>query len=394
MGNSLDIVLKTVERCNLNCSYCYFFNGVDQSFKIRPKFIKKSTIDQLGLFIKNALNNKKLNIQQLSIVLHGGEPTMQPKEDFIYTIEKIKSNAGDVPILFSIQTNATLITESWIKLFNKYNIRVGVSIDGPPEYNDKYRLDHYGNQSSSLVEKGVKLLMKHLDSSIGCLTVINPEFDSKNIYQYLISLGFKSLDFLLPDNNYKIPPNNKINTYSSYIINLFDTWVSDDNPEISIRKLKSIMLQLIGQKPLVYGFGKDISRKIPIIAIRSDGTISPTDELMSTDPDSVTKIDANIFSSNIEEVLQAKIFQELYEANVAVPTKCANCCWYNACGGGNIVSRFSEEKRFNNHSIYCDSLQEVYAHIAAYMIKNGVPRQIIEDTLFKNKHGYNNGLYV
>lgn len=356
MSDSLDFVLKTVERCNLNCSYCYFFNGEDKSFKMKPKFIKRNTVDQLAMFIRNALDSKNFDIQEVSVVLHGGEPTMQPKDDFVYTIEKLKSSVGNTPISFSIQTNATLITDSWIKLFNKYGIRVGVSIDGPPEYHNKYRVDHYGNESSFAVEKGIKLLSSKLDSPIGCLTVINQEFNSKKIYKYLTGLGFESLYFLLPDNNYKIPPSGTIKGYSRYIIDLFDEWVLEDNPKISIRKLKSIMLQLVGKKPLIYGFGKDTSRRIPILAIRSDGTISPTDELMSTDPDSVTKLEANVAFSRLEDVIDAAIFDELYKANSIIPKRCKNYCWYNACGGGNMVSRFSKEKRFDNHSIYCEAL--------------------------------------
>lgn len=107
MSDSLDFVLKTVERCNLNCSYCYFFNGEDKSFKMRPKFIKRNTVDQLAMFIRNALDSKNFDIREVSIVLHGGEPTMQPKDDFVYTIEKLKASVGNIPILFSIQTNAT-----------------------------------------------------------------------------------------------------------------------------------------------------------------------------------------------------------------------------------------------------------------------------------------------
>jgi uncharacterized protein len=222
-----------------------------------------------------------------------------------------------------------------------------------------------------------------LESPIGCLTVINPEFDSKKIYKYLTDLGFKSLDFLFPDNNYKLLPKYEISSYAKYLIDLFDVWVHENNSAISIRKLKSIMLQLIGKKPLIYGFGINTKKRIPILAVRSDGTIFPTDELMSTDY-SVTQINKNVFTSTIEEVINAKVFEEIHQANLIPPERCLKCCWYNACGGGNIVSRFSEEKRFNNHSVYCEALKEIYAHIAAYMIKSGVPRKTITDNLFKS----------
>jgi uncharacterized protein len=143
--SSLNIVLKTVERCNLNCSYCYFFNGLDQTYLKRPKFIKKETIDYLAKFLKEGSDS--LEIKKIDIILHGGEPLMQPKEDFIYLIEKLKSALSDLDLSFVVQTNGTLITKKWIELLNKYKVGVGVSIDGPPEYHDKYRIDRNKNPS-------------------------------------------------------------------------------------------------------------------------------------------------------------------------------------------------------------------------------------------------------
>ena len=87
MGKSLTVIVKTVERCNLNCSYCYFFNGLDKSYKKRPKFISKLTIDNLIMFLDNAI--KIHGVDDLVIGLHGGEPLMQPKSDFIYFVENI-----------------------------------------------------------------------------------------------------------------------------------------------------------------------------------------------------------------------------------------------------------------------------------------------------------------
>jgi hypothetical protein len=84
---------------------------------------------------------------------------------------------------------------------------------------------------------------------------------------------------------------------------VFNEWVKDDNIEISIRKFKSIMLQLLGKKSLIYGFGTPSTNNIPLLAIRSDGSISPTDELMSTDPETVTLTNKTVFNSTLEEVI-------------------------------------------------------------------------------------------
>jgi uncharacterized protein len=159
--------------------------------------------------------------------------------------------------------------------------------------------------------------------------------------------------------------------------------MKDNNVEISIRKLKSIMLQLLGKSSLVYGFGKSRNENnIPIIAIRSDGDVSPSDELISTDPKSVIFINKNVRNSTLKEILSEEIFQELEQAMKIIPEKCSKCCWYNACGSGSLVTRFSKENRFNNHSIYCDALQEILAHISSYLIRQGVPKEQITNNLF------------
>ena len=125
-------------------------------------------------------------------------------------------------------------------LLNKYKVHVGVSIDGTKEHNDKYRVDNYGNGSYDAVVKGIKLLQENLFSKPGCLTVVNPEFDSRLIYRHLIDLGFRSLDFLLPDNSYVKPPPYPIEQYTEYFINLFNEWAKVDNIECRIRKFNSM----------------------------------------------------------------------------------------------------------------------------------------------------------
>ncbi|WP_371222740.1 hypothetical protein ACA351_02405 [Orientia tsutsugamushi] len=231
--------------------------------------------------------------------------------------------------------------------------------------------------------KGIRLLQEGLTRKPGCLTVINPEFDGRKIYRHLVDLGFKNIDFLLPDNNYANPPAYKITKYKKFLIEVFDEWTKDNNQEISVRKLKSIILQLLGRKPLIYGFGNgNTTDNIPLLAIRSDGEICPTDELMSTEQDVINLGNKNVCNSMLNEVINHEIFKEIALANQIIPDKCSRCCWYKACGAGNLLGRFSKENRFNNHSIYCEAFQELYAHITSYLINSGIAPQVITNNLF------------
>jgi uncharacterized protein len=376
---SLNIVLKTVERCNLNCSYCYFFNSLDQSYVGRPKFISISTIEHIVNFIRVGIDD--LGLEEVTISLHGGEPLMQPKHEFRSMLESFNSLSSLVKIDYVTQTNATLVNQNWIDLLNEYNVGVGVSIDGPQDCHDKYRLDHYGRGSYDSVLRGIELLMKGLNDTPGSLTVINPEFSGREIYKHIVGLGFKRLDFLLPDMNHNLQPSFSITSYSNYLISIFDEWVLDNNPEIHVRKLKSMIRQLLGRKSLTYASGIMSDDHIPLISIRSDGAICSTDELVSTDPNTVLFTGKYVADTSLKEVIDSGNFREIAIAQKTAPQKCMSCKWYMACGAGNLVHRFSDDQRFNNHSIYCEALQDIYTHLYQHLVVSGVPEDGIKNYL-------------
>ena len=58
---SIQLILKLSERCNLNCSYCYYFNGLDQSFKSKPKYLKEDVLAQTIVFLKEAISDFKVD---------------------------------------------------------------------------------------------------------------------------------------------------------------------------------------------------------------------------------------------------------------------------------------------------------------------------------------------
>jgi uncharacterized protein len=87
---SLSLVLKITERCNLNCSYCYYFNGLDQSYKDKPAVMSKNTLAKVIDFLLQGI--KELEVDSLSIILHGGEPLLIPKLYFDYICEQLISN--------------------------------------------------------------------------------------------------------------------------------------------------------------------------------------------------------------------------------------------------------------------------------------------------------------
>ncbi len=47
----VEVVLKLAAVCNLDCDYCYFFHGGDNSFEEHPNFISAKTVHEVTAFL-------------------------------------------------------------------------------------------------------------------------------------------------------------------------------------------------------------------------------------------------------------------------------------------------------------------------------------------------------
>ncbi|MDY6854577.1 MAG: radical SAM protein [Thermodesulfobacteriota bacterium] len=130
------LILLLTDWCNLNCAYCY--RGI-------PPDAKDMSIDLLETSLMQLVPLKTPCHVQLS----GGEPTIVPDliEKASKTLQKKRPHAT-----LGIQTNGTMLDRSLARLFAKYRIQVGVSLDGPLNIQERLR----GNASSTV--KGLKLL--------------------------------------------------------------------------------------------------------------------------------------------------------------------------------------------------------------------------------------------
>ncbi|MDR2539555.1 MAG: radical SAM protein [Chlamydiales bacterium] len=380
------VILKTVERCNLNCTYCYFFNGGDLSFKKHPPFISEKTISELTDFLIKGI--KDYEIDRISIIFHGGEPTLQPIRQFESMCQYFRNEFSQyaVDLELGIQTNGTLINDRWIDVFSKYRVSVGVSLDGPKQYNDVYRIDHKGNGSYDLVEKGIRLLHKAVSegkiSQIGALCVINVENDPKTIYRHFVdNLNLKRMDFLLPDFTHDDFKGNA-ESYGDYLCQVFEEWVNDNNPEITVRILESIMRILVGRNSTLTSVGPDSeSTDLYAFTVSSNGELSPDDTLRGADCGNLMQI-SRVSDTYLKDFMQFSIFHELKKSKEILPQQCTNCCWQKICRGGSYIHRYSKKTRFNNPSIMCEGLRMIYTKIASFLLESGYPRDALERTLF------------
>ncbi|MDE1812249.1 MAG: radical SAM protein [Thaumarchaeota archaeon] len=382
ISNKLEVILKVAERCNINCSYCYFFNGGDDTFKKRPTFIANSTIEAITRFLEDGIRDLKL--EKTIIIFHGGEPLINDKKYFDNICTYFRDHLErDTDLTLCLQTNAMLIDDDWIDIFARHKIRVGVSLDGPQEYHDKSRIDFQNQGTYDRTIKGIEFLKQaHMMGKIdelGILCVIDPAHSAKRIYRHFVdTLNIKAMDFLLPDlthDKFHEDPN----AYGTYLCELFDEWVRDDDPNIHVRVLNSVLSLILGGSSMVDGYGMELT---PAITIESDGNIGP-DDLLRNCGSSLMPLGMNVINTQLSEFFNSHPMQQLNDAHIDLHESCKECCWLKVCGGGLMVNRFKQINEFKNPSIFCNGLKMFYAHASAYLIEKGFPVEHLEKILLE-----------
>ncbi|MFY0256418.1 radical SAM protein [Chitinophaga sp. 30R24] len=359
------LVIKVASRCNLNCTYCYMYNMGDLSFKGQPKFMSDDTVDALLEKVKQHSDLHKL--KYFDFVFHGGEPLLSDRKFFENFIIKAKKLLlPDTTPYFSLQTNAVLADEEWSLFFSKNEISIGVSLDGPKEANDKYRIDHAGNGSFDKIIVGLRKLLKH--NQVGVLSVMNPEVKPSDLYSLLKKERPSSFEVLFPESNYDKPPFNNIHylddgetIYGNWLIELYQLW-RDDNKDS--RPYINIFNQIIR---LILGYKEKGSESLgtrdnDVLVIESDGSIEPADTLKICG-DSFTKVGLNVNKNLLDEAFKTELASLYYKSHTALCSKCQNCDINQVCGGGMLAHRYSRENDFQNPSIYCKDLMKLITFI-------------------------------
>lgn len=143
--------------CNLDCEYCFFLSK-DQlypgsGFRMEPR-VHEAYLSQLLAAHQD--------VDEVVVAFQGGEPTLMGLDFFRRTLElEEKLRRPGQRILNTMQTNATLLDDEWAAFLRDHEFLVGVSIDGPREMHDAYRVDKGGKPTFDRVLRGIDVLRRH-----------------------------------------------------------------------------------------------------------------------------------------------------------------------------------------------------------------------------------------
>jgi len=242
--------------CNLACAYCYFLDK--EALYPGSKFCMSDEV--LENYIRQLITAHRS--PQVTVAWQGGEPTLMGIDFYRRAIElQEKYRKPGMNFENTMQTNGTLLDDEWCQFFKENNFLIGISIDGPRELHNIYRVDKKGEGSFDRVMRGLRLLQKH-GVEYNVLTTVNRinADHPLEVYRFLRDeAGADWIQFIpvverINEEGYTLYQ--KGNTVSdrsvqpeqfgSFLSRIFDEWVRNDVGKLFVQTFEASVRRWLG----------------------------------------------------------------------------------------------------------------------------------------------------
>ena len=373
----LYVMLKPAgAHCNLACKYCYYLEKNNLYDKSHRHIMSDEMLEQ---FTREYIEAQTM--PQVLFTWHGGEPLMRSIDFYKKALTLQKKYARGRRIDNVIQTNGTMLTDEWCEFFAQNNWLVGISIDGPQEYHDHYRLTSTGNPSWQKVMHGIELLKKH-HVEWNAMAVVNAynadhplefyHFFKDNGCQYLQftpiverltqhqdgrTLASLADDKEIPLADLSVTPEQ----WGSFLCAIFDEWVHNDVGKMFVEIFDCTLANWMGVMPGICAYSKNCGHAG---VMEHNGDVYSCDHFVFPE----YKL-GNIRDHTLIEMLygdKQHAFSRL--KHTSLPRQCKECDMEFACHGECPKNRFEKDKYGEPGLNYlCKGYYQYYYHVAPYM---------------------------
>jgi uncharacterized protein len=358
MPTHLDtVVVQPTPFCNINCSYCYL---PDRNVKT---VIQQGTIETL--FAKIFASGWTRG--GLTVIWHAGEPLVVPVsfyETAFQTIEALRP--ATLQLRHSIQTNGMLITREWCDLFKKWDMGVGVSVDGPKRLHDAHRVTRTGQGTFDKTIAGIRLLRQenvpfHVISVLSNGGMEVPQ----EMLDFYLSEGIEDVCFNVEESE------------GAHVSELFAGGGAQSNFKHFLSEFWRLsrtsgqvrfVREVDGMLPRVFRPADSVmmnSQVEPFGMMNVDchGNVSSfSPELLGLkSADYADFIVGNINENSLEEMLDSPPMRAMSRDIAAGVEACRNGCeYFSVCGGGAPVNKLAENGSFGStRTSFCGLTQMV-----------------------------------
>lgn len=380
------IMVKPIgPKCNLDCQYCFYLEkemlfGDGERWKMDDAVLES--------YVKRYIEAQPS--RQVTFAWQGGEPTLCGVEFFEKVVRWQKQYGQGREIENAFQTNGTLLDDEWGAFFKRENFLIGVSIDGPAELHDAYRVSRSGKGTHEEVMRGIEVLKRH-KVDFNTLTCVNRANQDKGpeVYAFLKGIGSRYMQFIpiverLPDEEAKrlglwhsTPPkfaeeddnfdapvtewSVQPKAYGRFMWSIFKRWVQQDVGKTYVQLFDVALGKWAGERGGLCIFSEECGRAL---ALEHDGSLYSCDHYVYPDF-KVGNIKEQAMAAMVDSAFQ-KGFGKAKKSTL--PKYCRECEVRFACNGGCPKQRFlvtpEDEKGLN---YLCSGYRFIFNKMDPYM---------------------------
>ncbi len=343
--------------CNLDCSYCYylkkeFLYPEGGTFRMSDEVLELYVIQQI-----EAAPGPMVNF-----AWHGGEPTALGLDYFQKIVALQQKHRPDgKKTTNGIQTNGTLLNQEWARFFAAEGFQVGLSLDGPRELHDGYRVDKGQKPTHKQVLRAFRMLREHrVHVDVLCVLHDRNVRHPAQVYRFFKEIGVEFLQFLPlveRENGGVSSRTVPAEAYGEFLSAVFDEWVRNDIGKIAIQIFDEAARPLAGMDHSLCIF-RETCGDVPVV--EHNGDFFSCDHFVEPG----YRV-GNIGATHLADLVDSPAQRAFGEAKRdALPRYCRECEVRAMCNGGCPKDRFirtpdGEEglnylcagyKRFFNHS--------------------------------------------
>jgi uncharacterized protein len=354
--------------CNLGCSYCFFLDKEElyegDQFRMSDELLETYLLSLINMH----------RTPQVTVAWQGGEPTLMGL-DFYRRVIELEERFRKPGMTFhnTMQTNGTLLTDEWCEFLAEHGFLVGISIDGPRELHDAYRVDKRGGGTFDKVMQGLRLLQT-LGVDYNILTTVNRLNGDYplEVYRFLRDdAGTDWMQFIpvvervdedgMPADLrglYASERSIEAEQFGSFLTTVFDEWVHNDVGEVFVQTFEATARSFAGfDQSGMCVFNETCGLGL---ALEHNGDLYSCDHFV--DPEFLV---GNITESSVETIVSGRQQYEFGQDKLdSLPQYCLDCEVRFACHGECPKNRFIETPDGDPGLNYlCAGFKQFFHHV-------------------------------
>ena len=350
--------------CNLGCHYCYYLNKERLDPKGEPFGMPDDILEE---YIIQHIEASPGSV--ISFSWHGGEPTILGLDYFrkIVALQR-KHQPPHRRIVNGMQTNGTLLDEDWCRFLAAEGFAVGVSLDGPPEMHDRYRVTREHHPTHKLAMRGYRLLRQHrVPCNILCVVHAQNVHHPTEVYRFFKQLEAHYVEFL-PLVEPRAAEESGVSRRTAdaealghFLCTVFDEWMTEDVERVNVQIFEEVARTALGQEHALCIFRKTCG-DVPVIEhngdfFSCDHFVNPEHRL------------GNIRKTPLIDLLESPAQRAFGQVKWnTLPRHCQVCEVLKFCGGGcpkdRILQTPDGEARLN---YLCAGYKRFFTHCQPFV---------------------------